>query len=381
MSDTIRVLHLLPLGCIGGQEQYVASICSRAGAVTPQVEHMVGFSMGGGEVEERIRAAGTPTFHLGLKSGYDLPRALRLRVLLRREAVDVVHSHGPLPVLNLMARFSRAPVQVLTDHGPTLGSQVKREWRRALFLRAMSRLVDRYVAISQGMAETLIARERIPRERIVTIYNGVDVEGLRRSSRLLCEGIRPALPFEPGGRLIGTVSRLVTDKRIHLFLEVCAALADRDPEVRFIIAGDGPLRGDLERRAAELGLAGRVHFLGRRSDVPDLLAAMDLYLCTSMGEAFSIALLEAMALGVPIAAFDVEGVREAVFHGRTGLLAENGDVPALARACAAILDDAGQRRAMSEEALKVVRERFELDDNIRALEKLYRGELKRKRGR
>lgn len=380
MTDPITVLHLLPTGGVGGQEQYVASLCRRMRRVMPEVVNKVCFSMSGGEIADRIREEGTPTFILELSSGYDLIKSLKLLSLVKREKVDVIHSHGPLPVLNLMARFSGASAQVLTDHGPTLGSQVKREWRRAFFLRLAPKAVNKYIAISRSMAETLVKRERIPRDAITIIYNGVDVDALRGACRSLEGGPHPdGLPFEPGTPLIGTVSRLVTDKRIHLFLEVCAAIAAKNDAVRFVIAGDGPLRDDMEKRAGELGLTGRVHFLGRRKDVPDLLGIMDLYLCTSMGEAFSIALLEAMALSCPIAAFDVEGVQEAVFPDKTGFLVEDGDVNGLAEACLTILNDPEMRRKMGEESLSIVKQRFDLDENIRRLGGLYRELLAQKK--
>jgi len=373
MTDPISVLHLLPTGGIGGQEQYVASLCRRMQSVVPEVRNKVCFSMSGGEVAEKIRGQGTPVFILDLSSGYDILGSFKLLSLVKREKIDVIHSHGPLPVLNIMAKFSRAPVQVMTDHGPTKGSQVKREWRRAFFLRLMTKTIDKYIAISGNMVETLAVRERIPREAITIIYNGVAVDVLRSASHTL-QGAPPPgdLPFPPGTPLIGTVSRLVTDKRIHILLEVCSRIVRRNDAVHFIIAGDGPLRKELEERAVELGLGGRVHFLGRRNDVPDLLGIMDLYLCTSMGEAFSIALLEAMALACPIAAFDVEGVQEAVFNDETGYLVKDGDLDGLADACLTVLGDPRKRQALGEKSLEIVREKFDLDENIRRLGSLYR---------
>ena len=263
MTDPISVLHLLPTGGIGGQEQYVASLCRRMQSVVPEVRNKVCFSMSGGEVAEKIRGQGTPVFILDLSSGYDILGSFKLLSLVKREKIDVIHSHGPLPVLNIMAKFSRAPVQVMTDHGPTKGSQVKREWRRAFFLRLMTKTIDKYIAISGNMVETLAVRERIPREAITIIYNGVAVDVLRSASHTL-QGAPPPgdLPFPPGTPLIGTVSRLVTDKRIHLFLEVCSRIVRRNDAVHFIIAGDGPLRKELEESGAFLDV--RDHTFGAK---------------------------------------------------------------------------------------------------------------------
>ncbi len=366
-------------GKTGGEERYVASLCRKFNSFTDNYQLRVCFSMGGGEVADRIEREGTKVFLLGLHSGYDLLRAFKLRSIIKQERIDIIHSHGPLPISNLIARFSGVPVQVMTDHGPTLGSQVKRKWRRTLFLRLFRNLIDGYIAISRNILDTLKAREMISEEKISLIYNGVDVDALRGAARTPAGGPFPGLPFDAEAPVIGTVSRLVTDKRLHLFLEACSKIARKNDRIRFIIAGEGPLRGDLEKRSLELGLKDKVFFLGRRDDVPDLLSAMDIYLCTSMGEAFSLALLEAMALSRPIVAFDVEGVCEAVFHGETGLLIENGDVDGMTNACLSLLEDENKRKKMCEAALLKVRERFSLEKNIRSLDRLYRDLLARKK--
>lgn len=372
MKETVRVLHLLPHGEVGGQERYVQTLCRRLGDVFDDFRLAVCFSLRGVRIAEEMRGEGVRISVLGMRNGFDLARAVKLAALDRRRQIHLVHSHGPLPLLNLVAKLSGVPVQVLTDHGPSLTFSDPRARRRVLFLRALHPLVDRFVAVSSNMAESRVLRERIPAEKVVTLHSGIDVERVRRgirerAGRALLPGVGPS-----EGPVVGTVARFVDGKRLDLFLRTCRRMSDRNPHVRFVAAGAGPLLPAMERLASELGLGDRVWFAGERDDVPALLAHMDLLVCTSAGEAFPLSLLEAMAVARPVVAFDVTGVREAVLQGRTGVLVPDGELEGLADACLWILERPVLGREMGRAGLERVREAFDIERHIRKLGLLYR---------
>jgi glycosyltransferase involved in cell wall biosynthesis len=169
------------------------------------------------------------------------------------------------------------------------------------------------------------------------------------------------------------VTRLVPQKAPLDFVGAAAAVAAARPEARFVLVGDGPQRAAVERRIRELGLAGRMLLLGLRRDVPDLLAALDLFLLTSLWEGMPRVLLQAIAAGVPLVASAVDGCAELVRDGETGLLVPPGRPDLAARASLRLLGD----RALADRLRRAARPRLEaefgLERMLAALEDVYRG--------
>jgi glycosyltransferase involved in cell wall biosynthesis len=155
-------------------------------------------------------------------------------------------------------------------------------------------------------------------------------------------------------------------------VEAVATVAPRFPEATFLLVGrDSGTLEETKASVRERGIGAAVRFLGSRSDVPDLLRACDLFVHPSREEGFSNAILEAMAAGLPVAAFDVGGNAEAVVHGETGLLAPARDAGALARALAELLGDEGRRKRMGEAGRRRAAECFSLDRMVAEMETMY----------
>lgn len=296
---------------------------------------------------------------LGMAQGRADPRALaRLAAIVRRWRPDVVHSH--MVHANLLARAARpfawAPVQISTAHGLTEGGR----WRYVAYritdplctltTHVCGRCVDRYVELRVA-----------PRRKMMVVPNGIEVDAFAPP-----EGSREALRAELGldGRYAWlAVGRLDVEKDYGTMLRAAAALRGTAPPFSVLVAGDGP---ELDRLLAEreaLGLSPTdVRFLGARTDVPELMAAADGYLMTSVSEALPLVLLEASAAGLPMVATDVGGTSEIVRDGRTGLLAHAGDPDDVAAAMRRLVDvgEAG-RRTMGDEARSFVREAFNIE--------------------
>jgi glycosyltransferase involved in cell wall biosynthesis len=179
--------------------------------------------------------------------------------------------------------------------------------------------------------------------------------------------------------VVGLVGRLVPAKAPEVFLRALALAAARVPALRGLVVGDGPLRSELETEARRLGLEGRVVFAGVRQDVPELLPGLDALAFSSVREGLSMAMLEAMAAGVPVIATDVGGTPELITHGVTGLLVPPGRPESLADALVALLEDAAGAAAIRQAARRCVEDRFSLDRMTAAYQALY-GETPR-RGR
>ena len=202
----------------------------------------------------------------------------------------------------------------------------------------------------------------VPRDRLRLIRNAVD-------------GERFAPPLgerAPGAAaVVGFVGRLSPEKHPRLFVRMAARVHEQRPDVRFVLVGDGPLRASLEHEAAELGVADAMDFLGERRDVDAVLRSLDVLVLTSWHEGTPLAVLEAMATGVPVAATDVGGVPELVRHRETGLLFPAGDEGGGAAAVLALLEDGAWRRRLGAAARSLVLTRFGWAEHVRAVTALW----------
>jgi glycosyltransferase involved in cell wall biosynthesis len=213
----------------------------------------------------------------------------------------------------------------------------------------------------------MVDRAHLPPERILVIHNGVDVRSfsLPRGAFRRSEGI----PAEC--TVITTVGRLDTQKGLPYLLEAAELVTRGHPEVRFLVVGEGPRRGDLVRHRDRLGLTERVWFLGFRTDVPQILADSDVFVLPSLWEGLPIALLEAMAAGLPVVATDVPGVTEVVTDGETGLVVPGKDVGALAGALSRLLDDPDLRLGLARAGRRKVEEEFGWEKVVATTMSLY----------
>jgi sugar transferase (PEP-CTERM/EpsH1 system associated) len=201
--------------------------------------------------------------------------------------------------------------------------------------RAYSPFVSRYVALSRDLERYLVERVGIAATRVVRLTNGVDTDRFR--PRRHDDRLPAGCPFDRARHwLVGTVGRLDPVKdQVNLARAFVAAVREAPQaaeRMRLVVAGDGPLRGEVERTIDEAGLRGLVWFAGERSDVPELLRHLDCFVLPSLGEGISNTILEAMASAVPVVATRVGGNGELVSDGYTGTLVEPADSAALARA-------------------------------------------------
>jgi glycosyltransferase involved in cell wall biosynthesis len=164
---------------------------------------------------------------------------------------------------------------------------------------------------------------------------------------------------------------LRAQKALHVLLRAVPAVRERRPDVRVLIAGDGPERASLEQLARDLRVEDSVLFLGHRADVPDLLRGVDVAVSCSDFEGSPLAVMEYMDAALPIVATAVGGVPDLIEHGVHGLLVARGDAPALASAIGELLDDPDTARAMGRRARERRRTEFDIDTLVRRLEELY----------
>jgi glycosyltransferase involved in cell wall biosynthesis len=286
----------------------------------------------------------------------------RLTAAVRRFRPDLVHAHNPkiTALATLATRAARPfapPPLVATHHGVPPA--------QARLAARLFRASRRVACVSGRVADDAIANG-LPRERVTVIHNSVP------PATALSAQDRARLDEQLGldGRLVVTaVGRLVPQKAHGRLLDAAAIVRDRVPDVLFLIVGDGPLRGELEKRSRDAGLEETVRFTGVRQDAPAIAGRSDLVVFSSDWEGLSLAALEAMAAGVPVVSTDVAGTAEALATGAG--LAVPRDPGALAGGIVELLEDPDRRRRMGEEGRRLHAERFSTETMVAAYRALY----------
>ena len=277
------------------------------------------------------------------------------------------HNYGALVYGSLAARLGTRAGVVYTIHGAQ--TSARRATRRFQRLR----LVDRVVFVSADARSVAERAGAVSGRGVHTILNGVDVDALIRSGagRL---AVRREFGIDADAPVVGVVARLTRAKDHVTLFDAVAALRPAWPRLRCLVVGDGELREDLHRAASQRGLADVVVFSGSRSDIRDLLSAMDVFVLSSVTEGLAVTLLEAMSAGLPVVATRVGGNPEVVADGETGVLVQARAPEALAREVASLLADPGRAGALGEAAIARVRARFSLEAMVRSYEQVRHGD-------
>ena len=297
------------------------------------------------------------------------PAALISR--LRGIGADIVHSHGGIWYKASRAARRLGIPLVHTEHGrPDPDRVIDR-----LVDNLASRSTEVVIAVSEAVADVLRRRVVHDPARVRVITNGVKVERLESTEEPLA--VRRELGIPDGALVIGSVGRLEAVKNYRLALEALARLADRSggeygDRAYLVLVGDGSGRAELEGYARDLGIAGRVRFLGWRDDAERLYRAFDLFTLTSRSEGTSVSLLEAMGSGLCPIVTDVGGNRAVLGDDLSCLLVAPDDEAGLAAAWISYLSDAERRKAVGDRARRRVQAVFSLDGMVEKYASLYR---------
>lgn len=296
--------------------------------------------------------------------------ALRdLVALLRSENFDLLHGHSSKAgfLSRIAARLARTETKTVYSPHAIAVSINKAYWGLE---KIASFATDVILAVSQSEFAELKRYRLVPDRKLRFIKAAVDVEGLQ-----IAGGDPPSPPFPcvpETNVLIGSVGRLAAQKDPLTLVRAASILNSRGSPVSFIWAGTGELANQVETEVRALGLEDTFHLLGYRSDVPQILSAMDIFALPSLYESFGYATCEAMALAKPIVATNVTGTSELVQHGETGLLVPPGDPEALATALESLVRDAALRTRMGANGYDHARDEYNLPRMVNQIEQLYR---------
>ena len=277
----------------------------------------------GTELARRLQSSGIPVRRATWKVGVD-PRVLPaiLSELRRRPAVLHAHDAHALTLGGICSRLRPAPLVVTRR----VDFPLRHEgfWTRA----------DRVIAISRAVADVLV-QSGVSRDRISIVHSGISLEETTKATPL---GVRELLRLAPDTRVAANVAALVPHKDHKTLVNAASHLAHEHPELHWVIAGEGELRPTLETQIRQLGLEGRVHLIGHVVSPERLIADADVFVMSSQQEGLGTSVLEAMALGIPVASTTAGGLPE-MLGAESGLLVPTTDPRALAEAVARILEN------------------------------------------
>jgi glycosyltransferase involved in cell wall biosynthesis len=263
----------------------------------------------------------------------------------------------------LAARLAATPVVLSALHSTGWPDGIGR------LNRMLTRWTDAFVAVAPEHGRFLVERERLPLEKVRVIPNGVD------TSRFAFDPTAPAmirreLGLAAGVPLCGIVAALRPEKNHALFVKAAALVRQQVPESHFLIVGDGPQRHEVEALLKSHKMDDCVHLLGTRTDVPRILAALNVFLLTSDNEANPVSILEALSVEVPVVATQVGSVGATVRPGETGFLAPPGDAPRLAQSVVRVMQDGCLARRLGKTGRQEVQAHWSLERMVRGYEQL-----------
>ncbi len=313
-----------------------------------------------------LEEQGIPVRHLG-RGRFD-PRILGDLVDLAREReARVLHVHGyaAADFGRLAARRVGAAL-VLHEHFADPKLPAYQAWAD----RLLAPFTDRAIAVSGSTRDFLIHERFVPPERVRLIWNGAPLDEFAPVPAEHARAVRQELGLPVDAPVVGTIGRLSLQKGHRYLVEAAARILAQRPETRFLVAGDGDLLEPLRAQAKTLGIAEKVVYAGHRTDVRDLLGAIDVFAISSLYEGTPLALFEAMAAGKTIVSTAVDGCREVLEDGQTGLLVPAADAESLAQAILRVLGDDTLRASLSAKA-RAASHRYDVRTCVDEMQQVY----------
>lgn len=361
-----RILHVVPDLVPYGLERVVASLVKWRDRERFQVDVVSLYGEMEGSLGSVLERAGARIFYLDKRRGFDHRMFTRFSGVLKLAQPHVVHTHNYVLRYTLPPSIlQRVPVQVHTIHNV---AHREVDFAGRMLQKWAFRGKVHPVAIANEVAHSF--RKVYGLERPALIPNGIGVDDFIMPPHTR-EDWRKREGFAPDDLLFTCVARLFAQKNHKTLLEAFAAGPASMPNAKLILAGDGELLTALEAQACELRIRDRVHFLGRRQDVPSILAASDVFVLSSLWEGNPLSVMEAMAAGRASVVTSVGGIPELLEDDKHGYVVDPGNAPAFAAAMTRLAEHASLRRVMGATASARARERFDHRQMVRAYEALY----------
>jgi sugar transferase (PEP-CTERM/EpsH1 system associated) len=364
----IVVAHVLHSFEIGGLENGVANLINNLNA--DRYRHVIFCIKRAGRQMSRLTNADVTIVELAKRDGRDWRTCLRLAKEFKRLKPHVVHTRNWGAIEGIIgARLSGVRAVLHSEHGWTISEIEGRNYKRRIARRVLAPLVDQFVAVSENIKVWLTTALGIDEKKVTLIPNGVDLRkfsGVYRNSAQ-----RATYGFTDDDFVIGSVGRLDPVKDHESLLRGFADLSVEFPNVKLLLVGQGSCYERLAYLGRVLGISDRLHLLGERDDIPELLECMDVFVLSSLSEGMSNTILEAMAIGVPVIATRAGGNVFLVQDGENGFLVSKQDPQGLCEAIRRYLKDPLMARRHGAAGRRRVEQEWSLAKMVLAYDRLY----------
>jgi len=380
-NDTkIRVLHIITRMIPGGADENTLQTVLLLDKACFTVDLIVG-----GQSDEMMlrrvencRVVILPELVRNPSLSCDIKSFIKIMRIIRHEKYHIVHTHtAKAGILGRMAAWlCRTPIVVHTLHGTTFHRAMHAS--EAFFYRILERLTacitDQLVSVGDDLRQIYLNAGVGKPEQYVTIRSGFEISRFRLSDAEIAlrrRKIRRELGISDAAYVIGSASRLEPRKGQYYFIQSAQQLLSKYPDLVFILAGDGPSAEELRTLAQSLRIANKIHFLGHRKDIEDVMSAMDVFVLSSLWEGLPQVLVQAAALGRPIVSFDAEGAKEIVHGGENGFVVPRGDENALTESLAYLISHPQRAREMGLRGRRFIGAEYDKEIMVRRIDELY----------
>lgn len=368
MQNKITVLECIRQGQIGGGESHLLSLVENLdrSRFSPVV-----LSFTDGPMISRLKEMNVETHIIPTVKPFDVRVWRQVKQLLSRKNIGLIHAHGTRANSNVLwaARSLGIPV-IYTVHGWSFHPDQKALTRRIRIMGEKYLTSRSSLNISVSSSNQQTGKDVIPGFKSVVINNGIDHQKFDPERQL--KNIRMELGIPADAVLAVFIARFTGHKQPLTLIKSFARALQSDPGLYLLMVGDGDQKTEAHALVNQLSIGHRVKFESFRQDVPDVLAAADLFILPSLWEGLPIGLLEAMSMGKAIIASEVDGTREIINHGINGLLVKTGNLEAdLAQAIVALSQDKNKRNELASEARKTVIRKYDAGEMTRKIEEQY----------
>ena len=318
------------------------------------------------------------TFSVDMSRQLAFKAILQLRDIIREDKVNLVHSQGARAdfFARLAGKIADSPHILCTMAMPVEGFNVGPVRKKVYCLldQFSAQYVERFIVVSDSLKSFLTEVRGIPPQKVVRIYNGIEVNRYQPNTREIT--LRNKWGISVSTKLIGAIGRMVWQKGFEFLIRAMTNITAAFPETRLLFVGDGPLRSKLEALAKKLNIDDKIIFTGFRSDVIRILSVIDILAVPSVLEGFPMITLEGMAMAKPIVATCIQGITEQISHNHEGILVKPKDAVALANGIQQLLLDEKLALKLGKSAREKVEKQFSIDKTIEKTEEVYSSLLK-----
>jgi len=363
MSTRIKLLHLINNFSDASNNRIVLELAKELAIRENYEFHVGGLEKGGGVLDNEFRRCGANVVNFDMKGYHDFRVLNRIGRYIIDNQINVVHTHIlKADIYGGIATIGTRATLVATKHNEGFfPGQLGWLWRTLLYNISL-RIPEFLITVSDSMRNRILSEHKLRPEQVVTIHNGIDIQKFHDQGKLSaeCASLRVAWGLSTEDFVVGYIGRVVNGKGLIDLLKAIQLVVASCERCYLVVVGTGPLLNRLISTAKDLGIKNKVIFTGYRSDVPAVLAELDVFVLPSLSEGFPISILEAMATEKAVIATPVGGIKEVIHPGETGILVAPKDPEALANAILSLVYDKKITREIGKKAKELVETSFDV---------------------